>query len=127
MSRQALNDRFGRTSFLNGVNAPYIEELHDQYEKNPGSVSDEWRLFFESMRDSRDRTSHDGEHEHHQIERAGREPSWGLPLERLQGAPTELISALTGDYGEVERGLRDKIQAKAFGGGLEITPAASFR
>jgi 2-oxoglutarate dehydrogenase E1 component len=126
MSRQALNDRFGRTSFLNGVNAPYIEELHSQYEKNPGSVSDEWRLFFESMRDSRDRTSHDGEHDREQY-RGAREPSWGLPLERLQGAPTELVSALTGDYGEVERGLRDKIQAKAYSSGLDITPAASFR
>jgi 2-oxoglutarate dehydrogenase E1 component len=31
---------------LNGVNAPYIEEMQAQYEKNPGSVSDEWRHFF---------------------------------------------------------------------------------
>nr|HML44258.1 hypothetical protein [Hyphomicrobium zavarzinii] len=50
MSRHALNEQFLRTSFLNGVNAPYIEELQSQYEKNPGSVTDEWRLFFESMR-----------------------------------------------------------------------------
>ena len=56
-----------------------------------------------------------------------REPSWALPLSELQGAPTELISALTGDYGEVERGLRDKIAAKAYSTGFEITPAASFR
>jgi len=120
MSRHALNEKFIRTSFLNGVNAPYIEELQSQYEKNPGSVSDEWRLFFESVRDGQSRGGTDAD-------TSSREPSWGLPLAQLQGAPSELMSALTGDYGDVERGLRDKLQAKAYSSGFEITPAASFR
>ncbi|WP_295559448.1 2-oxoglutarate dehydrogenase E1 component [uncultured Hyphomicrobium sp.] len=126
MSRQALNEKFLRTSFLNGVNAPYIEELQSQYEKNPGSVSDEWRLFFESMRDGRGQPSSDNGHGH-DGNLGARDPSWALPLSQLQGAPTELVSALTGDYGEVERGLRDKLQAKAYGAGFDITPAASIR
>ena len=51
MSRQPQNDAFARTSFLQGANAAYIEELQAQYEKNPGSVSDEWRLFFQSLQE----------------------------------------------------------------------------
>ena len=53
MSREPLNDALARTSFLNGVNAPYIEEMQAQYNKNPGSVGDEWRLFFQSLREER--------------------------------------------------------------------------
>jgi 2-oxoglutarate dehydrogenase E1 component len=121
MSRQALNENFLRTSFLNGVNAPYIEEMQSQYEKNPGSVSDEWRLFFESIREGGGNAASETDGG------SAREPSWALPLSQLQGAPSELVSALTGDYGEVERGLRDKLQARAQGVGFEITPVASFR
>ncbi|MBN8913021.1 MAG: 2-oxoglutarate dehydrogenase E1 component [Rhizobiales bacterium] len=124
MSRQALNEQFLRTSFLNGVNAPYIEELQSQYEQNPGSVSDEWRLFFESMRDGPGHPSS----ENGQGGNGGVPgPSWAQPLSQLQGAPTELVSALTGDYGEVERGLRDKLQARAYSSGFELSPAVSLR
>ena len=48
MSRQPKNEAFARTSFLQGTNAAYIEEMQAQYERNPGSVSDEWRHFFAS-------------------------------------------------------------------------------
>jgi 2-oxoglutarate dehydrogenase E1 component len=51
MSRQPTNDAFAATSFLHGVNAAYIEELQAQYEKNPGSVSEQWRAFFQSLQD----------------------------------------------------------------------------
>ena len=46
MSRQALNEAFLRTSFLNSANAPYIEEMQAQYERNPGAVSAEFLFFF---------------------------------------------------------------------------------
>jgi len=124
MSRQALNEHFLRTSFLNGVNTPYIEELQSQYEKNPGSVSDEWRLFFESMRDgSAEPSSVNGE----AVDGRSSGPSWAQPLAQLQGAPSELVAALTGDYGEVERGLRDRLQARAHTTGFELSPAISLR
>ena len=51
MSRQPKNDAFARTSFLQGTNAAYIEEMQAQYERNPGSVSDEWRHFFASLQE----------------------------------------------------------------------------
>ena len=59
MSRQSRNEQFLRTSFLNGVNAPYIEEMQAQYEKNPGSVTDEWRHFFESLNEEHARWAAD--------------------------------------------------------------------
>ena len=53
MTRQPKNEAFARTSFLQGANAAYIEEMQAQYERNPGSVSDEWRHFFASLQEER--------------------------------------------------------------------------
>ena len=50
MSRNGQNEAFLRTSFLSAANAPYIEDMQAEYERNPGSVSDEWRRFFESIK-----------------------------------------------------------------------------
>ena len=37
------------SSQLFGSNAPFIEELYENYLDNPDSVSDEWRSYFDSM------------------------------------------------------------------------------
>ena len=55
MTRQPKNEAFARTSFLQGANAAYIEEMQAQYERNPGSVSDEWRHFFASLQEDQSR------------------------------------------------------------------------
>ncbi len=115
MSRQPLNDAFARTSFLQGANATYIEEMQAQYERNPGSVSDEWRLFFQSLQEEQGRA---------EAEAAG--PSWARPIQDLQ-ANGELIAAFTGDYGAAERTLHDKLSQRAQVSGQELSPAASFR
>src|SRR3954454_6627845 len=92
MSRQPKNEAFARTSFLQGANAAYIEEMQAQYERNPGSVSDEWRHFFASLQE--DQSAPGGANGH-----SG--PSWPKPLEQLeQEGDRELLGALTGDYGE---------------------------
>ena len=36
-------------SYLFGGNAPYVEELYEQYLDNPASVSEQWRQYFDSM------------------------------------------------------------------------------
>jgi len=36
-------------SYLFGGNAPFIEELYEQYLANPGSVAHEWREYFDSL------------------------------------------------------------------------------
>ncbi|MDP1913667.1 2-oxoglutarate dehydrogenase E1 component [Brevundimonas sp.] len=47
-----LNQVFAETSFLYGSNASYIEDLHERWAADPASVSDEWRAFFDQLRDN---------------------------------------------------------------------------
>jgi len=89
MARNGQNEAFLRTSFLSAANAPYIEDMQAEYERNPGSVSDEWRHFFESLHEARDKTAGDG-----------RGPSWGREIETENG---ELVAALTGDFTDRQR------------------------
>ncbi|MEQ1717543.1 MAG: 2-oxoglutarate dehydrogenase E1 component, partial [Hyphomicrobium sp.] len=119
MSRQAPNEAFLRTSFLNAANAPYIEEMQAEYERNPGAVSDEWRRFFESLKEPP---------QHGRNEFSG--PSWAAPLELLSSgneSEKDLVSALTGNYGAGERQIRDRITQRAYQSGFEMSPAASLR
>ena len=37
------------SSYLAGLNSPYIEELYDQYLENPASLSLEWQDFFNNL------------------------------------------------------------------------------
>lgn len=119
MSRRAQNEAFLRTSFLNAANAPYIEEMQAEYDRNPGAVSDEWRRFFESLEDST---------------RAGAPvndgPAWAAPLNVLLNSGTvntDLVGALTGDYGETERHIRGSIERQAQAQGIALSPTASIR
>src|SRR5262245_21964674 len=100
MTPQPKNEAFAQTSFLQGANAAYIEEMQAQYERNPGSVTDEWRHFFASLKEERapqEGNGHGG-------------PSWATPLAALQ-EKSELLDALTGDWGGVERGVGDRPKA----------------
>ena len=119
MTRQPKNEAFARTSFLQGANAAYIEEMQAQYERNPGSVSDEWRHFFASLQE--DQSAPNGGNGH-----SG--PSWARPLEQIeQEGDRDLLGALTGDYGETERHIRGKLQARASAAGVDMGPMASVR
>ncbi|MGH1419510.1 MAG: 2-oxoglutarate dehydrogenase E1 component [Hyphomicrobiaceae bacterium] len=115
MTRDALNKSFLQTSFLQGANAAYIEEMQAQYAANPGSVTDEWRHFFESLRDD-DTAPID----------APLNATWATPLEEIQ-ENGELTAALTGDYEQTEQALRSKIQANAAMGGFDLSPVSSLR
>jgi 2-oxoglutarate dehydrogenase E1 component len=116
MTRQPKNQAFAQTSFLQGANAAYIEQMQAQYERNPGSVTDEWRHFFASLREEQphlDGSGHNG-------------PSWATPLASLQER-SELVDALTGDWGGIERTVRDRLSARAQAQGLALDPIASVR
>ena len=117
MARNGQNEAFLRTSFLSAVNAPYIEDVQAEYERNPGSVSGEWRRFFESIREPSSATSYSGS------------PACAPLLAVLNGngADEITVSALTGDYGNSERAIRDKIERRAQISGFEMTPISSFR
>src|SRR6476619_2752532 len=120
MSRQPKNEAFARTSFLQGANAAYIEEMQAQYERNPGSVSDEWRHFFASLQEERGGGVGEGaDNGHHG-------PSWAKPMEQVS-SNSDLLGALTGDYAGAERQVREKLQARANQVGFELSPMASLR
>jgi 2-oxoglutarate dehydrogenase E1 component len=117
MTRRPENEAFLQTSFLHGANAAYIEEMQAQYEANPGSVPDEWRLFFQSLHDEQARAGEGNGH-------GG--PSWATPLEQLQ-TRSELTSALAVDWGRSERHVRERLASRAQGHGVELSPAATYR
>ena len=103
MTREPKNEAFARTSFLHGANAAYIEDMQAQYERNPGSVSDEWRHFFASLHEEQ-AEARDGH--------ATVPPGHGR-LDRLNAeGDRELLGALTGDYGETEQHVREQLQAR---------------
>ena len=45
MSRQDANAAFALSSFLQGTNATYIDEIYARYENDPSSVDAEWQEF----------------------------------------------------------------------------------
>ena len=111
MSRQDANAAFARTSFLYGGNADYVEDLYARYEADPGSVDAEWQAFFRSLKDERT-----------DVLRSARGPSWEQPNWPLR-PQGELVAALDGDWREVEKGVADKVKARAQVRGVELTTA----
>jgi 2-oxoglutarate dehydrogenase E1 component len=104
--RSAPNLGFARTSFLDRANAAYIEQLADNYERDPASLDPSWREFFAQLKDDR-----------FAIKRRARGPRWtqqSLP----PTAADELISALDGNWREAQTAIGAKLEAKAKEGGL---------
>ncbi|CAK7258232.1 MULTISPECIES: 2-oxoglutarate dehydrogenase E1 component [unclassified Shinella] len=101
MARQDANEQFLATSFLDGANAAYIEQLYAKYEADPASLGEEWRAFFKALEDQPS-----------DIVKAAKGASWkraNWPI----AANGELVSALDGNWGVVEKVLEKKVQAKA--------------
>src|SRR5918994_3783755 len=111
MSRQDANAAFALTSFLDGGNAAYIEDLYSRYLSNPGAVDAEWQSFFRSLKDGAA-----------DISKAASGPSWQRP-NWPQRPHDELVAALTGDWNEVEKAVGDKIKTKAQATGVELSSA----
>ena len=115
MSRQDANAAFALSSFLQGTNATYIDEIYARYEKDPASVDAEWQEFFKSLKD----TPAD-------VRKNAEGPSWGRDNWPLTPRD-ELTSALDGNWAEVEKSVGAKLaareQAKAQAKGSELTAA----
>jgi 2-oxoglutarate dehydrogenase E1 component len=111
MTDQSPNDIFHASSFLQGHNADYIEQLYARYENNPGAVDESWRAFFASLGDR----SGDA-----RAEAAG--PSWG----RADWPPVpsdDLTAALDGQWPVDPKAAGEKIAAKAADKGVQLTEA----
>ncbi len=110
MTDQTPNDLFRASSFLQGHNAAFVEQLYARWANDPEAVDEGWRAFFRSLGD-------DGM----QVKREASGPSWA----RTDWPPQpdgELVSALDGQWAPEEgRRLGDKIAAKAAAGGISLS------
>ena len=111
MSRQDANAAFALSSFLQGTNATYIDELYARYEQDPGSVDGEWQEFFKSLKD----TPAD-------VRKNAEGPSWGRDNWPLT-PQDDLTSALDGNWAQVEKAVGAKLAAKAKAPSAELSPA----
>jgi 2-oxoglutarate dehydrogenase E1 component len=111
MSRQDANAAFALSSFLQGTNATYIDEIYARYEKDPASVDGEWQEFFKSLKDSPA-----------DVRKNAEGPSWGRDNWPLT-PQDDLTSALDGNWAGVEKAVGTKIAAKAQAKGAEVTAA----
>ncbi|MBR0695435.1 2-oxoglutarate dehydrogenase E1 component [Bradyrhizobium lablabi] len=111
MSRQDANAAFALSSFLQGTNADYIDDLYSRYEQDPGSVDSEWQEFFKSLKD----TPAD-------VQKNAQGASWGR--DNWPVTPQdELTSALDGNWAQVEKAVGSKLAAKTQARGAELSAA----
>ncbi|MGF6311346.1 2-oxoglutarate dehydrogenase E1 component [Bradyrhizobium sp. i1.8.4] len=111
MSRQDANAAFALSSFLQGTNAAYIDDLYARYEQDPSSVDAEWQDFFKSLKDAPA-----------DVQKNAEGASWG----RVNWPVTprdELTSALDGNWAQVEKAVGTKLAAKAQAKGAELSDA----
>ncbi|MFZ2155986.1 MAG: 2-oxoglutarate dehydrogenase E1 component [Bradyrhizobium sp.] len=111
MSRQDANAAFALSSFLQGTNAPYIDDLYARYVKDPASVDADWQAFFKSLKDAPADARKNAEG-----------PSWGRDNWPLTPRD-DLTSALDGNWAQVEKAVGTKLAAKAQPKGSELTAA----
>jgi 2-oxoglutarate dehydrogenase E1 component len=109
MNDQSPNDVFHASSFLQGHNAEYIEQLYARYADNPGAVDESWQAFFKSLGDAPSDAK---------AEAAG--PSWG----RTDWPPIpndDLTQALDGQWAAEPEAAAKKIQGKATEKGVGLS------
>ncbi|MEX0348767.1 MAG: 2-oxoglutarate dehydrogenase E1 component [Paracoccaceae bacterium] len=110
MTDQSPNDQFHASSFMQGHNAAYLEQLYAQYANDPNAVDAAWAEFFRQMGDAELDVKADA---------AG--PSWArndwppMPADDLTGA-------LTGEWPVAEtKAAGKKIKDKAASAGVEVS------
>ncbi|WP_316173394.1 MULTISPECIES: 2-oxoglutarate dehydrogenase E1 component [unclassified Bradyrhizobium] len=111
MSRQDANAAFALSSFLQGTNATYIDEIYARYEKDPASVDPEWQEFFKSLKDAPA-----------DVQKNASGPSWARSNWPVSPRD-ELTSALDGNWAVVEKKVGEKIAQKAQAKGVELSAA----
>ncbi len=100
MTDQTPNDQFHASSFLQGHNAEYVEQLHANYVKNPSSVDESWAAFFRELNEDASQVT---------AEAAG--PSWGRP-DWPPMPNDELTAALDGQWAEdPKKAITEKAQS----------------
>ncbi len=109
MNDHSPNDVFHASSFMQGHNAEYIEQLYARYADNPNAVDESWQAFFQSLGDTPSEAK---------AEAAG--PSWG----RSDWPPVpndDLTAALDGQWAAEPEAAANKIKGKAAEKGVAIS------
>ncbi|SMC62918.1 2-oxoglutarate dehydrogenase E1 component [Primorskyibacter flagellatus] len=117
MTDQSPNDLFHASSFMQGHNAEYLEQMYARYANDPSAVDEAWQAFFRQLGDDDLSIKADA---------AG--PSWA----RADWPPLpgdDLTSALTGEWPETTelKGAGDKIKSKAEETGVAVSDDAIKR
>ncbi len=117
MTEQSPNDIFHASSFMQGHNAEYLEQMYARYAADPAAVDEVWQEFFRQLGDAELDVK---------AEAAG--PSWA----RNDWPPQpndDLTSSLTGEWPEqVEaKAAGKKIKEKAAASGVEVSDEAIKR
>ena len=96
--RSMPNAAMLETSFLYGVNANFVEELHAQYLRDPTSVDPSWRAFFSRLGDDPET-----------VARAVERPAWSPPK---ASTVSETNALLDGNWPKAEASLAKKIAGR---------------
>ncbi|WP_299845686.1 2-oxoglutarate dehydrogenase E1 component [uncultured Roseovarius sp.] len=117
MTEQSPNDQFHASSFMQGHNAEYLEQLYARYANDPNAVDEAWQAFFRQLGD--DEVS---------VKQEAAGPSWA----RGDWPPEpndDLTGALTGEYPAAPEAKEagKKIAAKAAEKGVEVSDDAIQR
>ncbi|MCW9043269.1 MAG: 2-oxoglutarate dehydrogenase E1 component [Pseudopelagicola sp.] len=117
MTDQSPNDIFHASSFMQGHNAEYLEQMYARYASDPNAVDEVWRDFFRQLGD-----------DDMSVKREAEGPSW----QRADWPPQpsdDMTAALTGEWPDpVEaKAAGDKIKAKATEKGVAVTDDAIQR
>ena len=103
------NDQLHASSFLQGHNAEYVEQLYAQYVANPAAVDADWQAFFADLGD-----------EIKNVTASATGPSWARP--DWPPAPNDdLTAALDGQWADDPQIAGDKIKANAKANGKSVS------
>ena len=110
MTEQSPNDFFHASSFMQGQNAEYLDQLYAQYAGNPSAVDAAWAEFFSQLGDNE-----------LDVKAEAQGPSWA----RTDWPPVpsdDLTAALTGEWPMAEtKAAGEKIAKKAQEKGVEVS------
>ena len=109
MTDHPQNDQFHASSFLQGANAEYVEQMYARFAADPQAVDSTWAAFFRSLGDTET-----------DVKKEAQGASWG----RTDWPPVptdDLTAALTGEWPADPKATGEKIRAKAADAGINIT------
>ena len=120
MTEQSPNDAFHASSFMQGANADYLEQMYARYATDPNAVDAAWQAFFAQLGD--DEVS---------VKKEAAGPSWA----RADWPPQpndDITGALTGEWPAAPapaeaKGAKQKIEAKAAEKGVTLNDDAVQR